>query len=268
MKNVALFGVPRSGTSWLGQIFNSSEYVAYRYQPIFAYSFPLTIGKDSNEEDINNFHLELLKTEDPFVCQKKNISGNKTPEFNKREMTHLVWKEIRHLEIMDHLIANSDTQIIGIVRHPCGVIKSWMRAPKEFDDSWDIMEEWRFAKKKNNTKHDYYGFEKWIEASEQMLNLYDKFPSRLTLVTYEDLLNATVVETKKLLEFCDLPFSNQVENFINESTSKSSDDPYDVYRNNKRSDEWKDVLPHALVKRIIRDKRVKNILKNLNCNVD
>lgn len=263
MKHIAIFGVPRSGTSWLGQIFNSSEYVAYRYQPIFAYSFPLNIREESKEEDIRKFHSELLKTEDPFVCQKKNISGNKTPEFNKKEITHLVWKEVRYLELMDNLIANSDTQIIGIVRHPCGVIKSWMKAPKEFEDSWKITEEWQFAKKKNTTEHDYYGFEKWIESSEKILSLRDEYSTRITLISYEDLLNDTIDESKRLFEFCNIPFSKQVENFINESTSKYSDDPYDVYRTKKRSDEWKEVLPNEIIERILNDERFISIQKRL-----
>lgn len=265
---VAIFGVPRSGTSWLGQIFNSSEHVAYRYQPIFSYSFPFSIGKDSSKEDIKKFHEELLETDDPFVCQKKNISGNKTPDFHKKEITHLVWKEVRYLETMETLLLNSDTKIIGIVRHPCGVLKSWMKAPKEFDVNWDIMEEWRFAKKKNTTKYDYYGFEKWVEATEMMLKLRDKFPSRLTLVSYEELSINTLNEAKRLLEFCDLSFSKQIKNFINESTSKSSDDPYDVYRNKKRVDEWREYLSQDVSDKILEDNRVINFLKRLNYNAD
>lgn len=263
MKHIAIFGVPRSGTSWLGQIFNSSEHVAYRYQPIFSYSFPFSIGKYSNKEDVKKFHKELLETDDPFVCQKKNISGNKTPDFHKKEITHLVWKEVRYLETMEILLSNSDTKIIGIVRHPCGVLKSWMKAPKEFDVNWDIMDEWRFAKKKNATEHDYYGFEKWIEATYIMLKLRDKFASRFIFVTYEDLLYNPFDKAKKLFEFCDLNYTNQVENFINESTTKSSDDPYDVYRNNKRSDEWKEVLPTDIFERILNDDRFIDIQERL-----
>lgn len=264
MRNVAIFGVPRSGTSWLGQIFNSSEHVAYRYQPIFSYSFPFSIDKDSNNEDIKKFQKALLETDDPFVCQKKNILGNKTPNFQKKEFTHLVWKEVRYLETMETLLTNSDTKIIGIVRHPCGVIKSWMRAPKEFDENWDIIEEWRYAEKKNNTKHDYYGFENWVKVTDMMLKLRSKFPSRLTLVTYEDLSKYTFNETKRLWKFCELSFSEQTRNFIYESTSKSTEDPYDVYRNKKTVDEWRKYLPQDLINKILKDKRVKKFIKILN----
>lgn len=267
MKHIAIFGVPRSGTSWLGQILNSSEHVAYRYQPIFSYSFPFTIGKDSSKEDIKKFHEELLETDDPFVCQKKNISGNKTPDFHKKEITHLVWKEVRYLETMETLLSNSGTKIICIVRHPCGVLKSWMKAPKEFNNDWDVTKEWRFAKKKNTTEHDYYGVEKWVEATDIMLKLRDKFPLRLTLVTYENLSIYTLNETERLLKFCELSFSEQTKNFIYESTSKSTDDPYDVYRNNKRVDEWRKDLSQDLIDKVLKDKRITNYIKILNLNV-
>lgn len=268
IKKIAIYGVPRSGTSWLGQIFNSSEHVAYRYQPIFSYSFPFSIDKYSNEKDIVKFYKELLVTEDPFVCQNKNISGNKTPKFNKVNITHLVWKEVRYLETMRNLLLNSDTKIVGIVREPCEVIKSWMKAPKEFDKKWDINEEWRYAEKKNITEHDFYGFEKWVEGTNMMLNLRNKFPHKFVILKYEDLLINTINVMEHLFEFCDLPFSNQTKNFIYESTSKSTNDPYDVYRNNKKVDEWKDYLPINVSDKIIKDKRVEKILTSINDNVN
>ena len=39
MTPVFAFGVPRSGTSWFGELFNSSPRVAYRFQPLFSYAF-------------------------------------------------------------------------------------------------------------------------------------------------------------------------------------------------------------------------------------
>ena len=36
-KVIAIFGMPRSGTSFLGQILDSSPSVAYRLEPIFSY---------------------------------------------------------------------------------------------------------------------------------------------------------------------------------------------------------------------------------------
>ena len=36
---ISIHGVPRSGTSWLGQILDSSPKVRYKFQPLFSYAF-------------------------------------------------------------------------------------------------------------------------------------------------------------------------------------------------------------------------------------
>ncbi|MEX0906261.1 MAG: sulfotransferase [Balneolaceae bacterium] len=264
MKNIAIFGVPRSGTSWLGQIFNSSPVVSYRYQPIFAYSFPENLSVKSSSKEIDNFHSELLKTSDDFVCQTRNISGNKTPKFKKEFITHLVWKEVRYLEVIENLINNSDTKIIGIVRHPCGVLKSWMNAPKEFETDWNILREWRLASKKNKNNYDYYGFEKWSEATDLFLKMKDKYPDQFSIVRYEDLLFDPRQVSKKLFDICELQFEQQTEEFIKQSTSRSSSDPYGVFRKDKKMDEWKVVLPTDIIESILEDNRFKRLSKYLN----
>ena len=106
MQNIAIFGAPRSGTSWLGQIFNSSPNVAYRYQPIFAYSFDGMLNEDCTFEEIRSFHHDLLRTKDPFVLQKQNISGRNTPRFKKAAIKFLVWKEVRYLEVIETYFKN------------------------------------------------------------------------------------------------------------------------------------------------------------------
>ena len=38
-KIILITGVARSGTSWIGQIIDSSPEVVYRFQPLFSYAF-------------------------------------------------------------------------------------------------------------------------------------------------------------------------------------------------------------------------------------
>lgn len=266
MKHVAIFGVPRSGTSWIGQIFNSSPHTAYRYQPIFSYSFEESIGAQSSKKEVQKFYEALLETEDDFVLQNKNISGNKTPSFSKAETSHLVWKEVRYLDIIENLIENSDTKVIGIVRHPCGVINSWHNAPKEFKKKWNILEEWQYAEKKNKTSHDFYGFEQWIEATELFLHLENQFPEQFAIQCYEKLAADPVVHTQKLFDFASLPFSEQTKSFINNSTSSSSTDPYDVFRKNKTGFEWINELDTVIINQIKNDERFIEIEKYFGWN--
>lgn len=266
MDNIAIFGVPRSGTSWLGQIFNSSPNVAYRYQPIFAYSFNGEISANSSAEDIDAFHNALLATDDEFVCQSTNLSGNQTPSFTKENITHLVWKEVRYLNIIPNLLQQSDTKVIGIVRHPCGVINSWQNAPKEFDEQWNIMDEWRYAEKKNSDNEDFYGYERWIEATKLLLNLARQFPDQCRIQCYEKLADDPLQQSRKLFDFAGLSLGGQTKSFLKNSTTSSSDDPYDVYRKNKTGFEWKSQLDPVIINEITNDNRFIEIEKHFGWN--
>ena len=57
---IAIHGAPRSGTSWLGQLFNSSPQVAYRYQPFFSYAFRGRIDTGSDVASLRGFFADLL----------------------------------------------------------------------------------------------------------------------------------------------------------------------------------------------------------------
>ncbi|TYP91721.1 Sulfotransferase domain-containing protein [Fodinibius salinus] len=266
MNNIAIFGVPRSGTSWLGQIFNSSPNVAYRYQPIFSYSFDEEISADSSSEDINTFHNALLATDDEFVCQSTNLSGNPTPSFKKENITHLVWKEVRYLNIIPTLLQQSDTKIIGIVRHPCGVINSWQNAPKEFDKQWNIKDEWRYANKKNSDIEDFYGYERWVKATKLMLDMAQQFPNQCCIQSYEKLVGNPIQQSRKVLEFAGLSLNEQTKSFLQNSTTSPSDDPYDVYRKNKTGFEWKSQLNPVIINEIANDDRFIEIEKHFEWN--
>lgn len=265
MQTIAIFGVPRSGTSWLGQIFNSSPSVAYRYQPIFAYSFFDNISENSTLKEINLFHERLLSTDDDFVCQKKNISDNNTPQFHKNEITHLVWKEVRYLNIIENLIKKSSTKVIGIIRHPCGVLKSWMKAPKEFDSEWEIEEEWQYASKKNSSNYEFFGYERWLKASRMFKELQVKYPAQFRTVVYESLLDDLLHQIQYLFDYANIAVTEQTRKFLKESTSKSlSDDPYSVYRCNKNGYEWRNMLPIDIINQVLRDRRFLNLAKHYN----
>ena len=64
---IAIFGAPRSGTTWLGQIFNSSVNTLYRYQPLFSYEFKNRLDENSSKHDINKFHSDLINSKSNFV---------------------------------------------------------------------------------------------------------------------------------------------------------------------------------------------------------
>lgn len=254
MRTVVIFAAPRSGTSWLGQLFNSSPAVAYRFQPLFSFAYKGRIGPDATREDIDAFHDELLQTNDEFVLQRRNISGAAGPAFRKGTTTHLVWKEVRYQHVIPALLRHPEVQVIGLVRHPCAVISSWLRAPREFDPAWDAREEWRLGAKKNRGRiEECFGFERWRSLTRSFLGLSKDCPDRFRLVRYEELNQDPEVVLAGLFAWCGLSVDEQTRSFIRQSRSMDDGDSYGVFRKGNDSERWRGELDAVIRQSIERE---------------
>jgi hypothetical protein len=69
---VTIAGVARSGTTWLGEILNSSPHVAYRFQPLFSYAFKDRVGVNSTREEYEAFLRELRRATTFFLLNLKS----------------------------------------------------------------------------------------------------------------------------------------------------------------------------------------------------
>jgi len=235
---VAIHGAPRSGTSWLGQLFNSSEHVAYRYQPIFSYAFKDRLTSSSNETQIEYFFDDLLQTEDDFVLQRGDASlPGYTLDFPKTNVTHLVYKEVRYHQLIGNLLdCFPRLRLVALIRDPRAVISSWLRAPREFEPSWRAIDEWRYAPGKNGGHpENWYGFERWKELAHLFLDLRKRHPSRVYIVRYEALAAAPIETLSRLFDLCGLPITSQVRNFVCETTKRDDNHPYGVFRSRTAS---------------------------------
>lgn len=250
-RTIFIFGPPRSGTSWLGQILNSSKHVNYCLQPLFSYAFKDALNTNSKRADIISFLGLLEKTEDSFVRGLDEITSG-YPQFSKNEFpSHLVIKHVRYHHLIDVLFDQvPEVKIIGIIRNPLATINSWLKTPREFNRDWDILEEWNIAEKKNqNRQEEYYGFQKWLEIA---LNFERHLRERLRnfkLVSYSDLIRNTNHQVEELFSFCELPMEKQTADFLN-STQSTSSDPYSVYRKRLIDDDWKKELDKTIVSEI------------------
>jgi hypothetical protein len=268
MKRIAIHSAPRSGSTWLGSIFDSHPNVAYRFQPLFSYGHKSQLNEESTKNDIDRFFNDILQTTDDFVLQKEAIEKKIVPHFRKDSPTHLVYKEVRYHNIIENLLEkDNEIKIIGLIRNPLAVINSWLRAPKEFKKElgWKESEEWRYAPKKNlNKSEEFNGFEKWKEVSHLFLNLNKKFPERFKLINYDELIINTQKTAEELFKFCNLNLSPQTIQFI--STSKTSDnkDAYSVYKTKTSDTGWKKTLPEYISKEILNDTDFKRLNKIFN----
>lgn len=259
MKNnkIAIHGVPRSGTTWLGEIFNSSPNVKYLYQPLFSYAHKAYLNENSTVEQINDFFNRLRFCTDSFTNQLDTRKDSKLPNFEKSQLNHIVYKEVRYHNIIEHLLnTDPELQVCLIIRNPLAVISSWLKAPREFrgDLGWKIDEEWRAAAKKNlGLAEEYHGYYKWKEAAFLFIKLKKMFSDRVYLLKYSDLVRDTEVSVSQLFDFFHIKLYEQTLGFIENSKNKSNEDAYSVYRTKSSDDNWKSGLPGEIINEVVDD---------------
>lgn len=255
LKNIAILGVPRSGTSWLAHIFNSHPNVVLRFQPLFSYGHKGALTNVSSEKQILRFFQDIRYSKDPFALMESDAQKS-YPTFDKSDSpTHLAFKETRYLNVMENMLEKCDSvKAIGIVRNPLAVLSSWVSAPREYHHDWNLDSEWRDAPSKNQGKEEeYFGYNKWKEFAEACIRLQQNFPQRFRSVKYEDLLESPHKVTSEIFSFCNLEVDPQVKAFIADSRSRHDADPYSVFRSTTSNDRWKTTLPANIIEAIESD---------------
>ncbi|MAC94169.1 MAG: hypothetical protein CMC96_01575 [Flavobacteriales bacterium] len=257
MKLIAIHSMPRSGSTWLGSIIDSSPVVSYKMQPLFSYRLKGFLSDKSTERKIKLFKSKLLEIEDDFMDQIEKKNRGIIPNFKKKDVKYIAYKETRYHYILDNLLGKDEnTFLVGLIRNPLAHLNSWMMAPKEFrkELGWRFEEEWRYANKKNeNKREEYYGYEKWKEVAYLFHNLELKYPNQVYLINYLDFMLNTIKSTEKLFAYLNLPLDKQTLDFIESSKSKNVDDPYGVYRYKIKDDDWKRNLPKHIVDYVYND---------------
>lgn len=252
---VSIQSSPRSGSSWLGQIFKSSPKVEFRFQPLFSYAFKDRVDPDSSREMILDFFADILETNDPFVLQA-DAYHVEYPDLGVRgEVTHLVMKEVRYNHVVRRMIEQlPELKVVGLVRHPCAVLDSWIHAPREFKPDWSIEEEWRSGAKKNQGRpEESFGFDKWKEVAQLFLDLERERPDQIKVVRYADLNADPENVVRDLFGFCGLPYGSETEAFIRASRSKEGTDANSVYRKVRPDTAWKGRLPEEIAAAVIHE---------------
>lgn len=255
VKRIAIHGVPRSGTTWLGEIFNSSRNTRYCYQPLFSYAFKGYLTPHSSKEDVSSFFDRLLDTDDDFICQAENRARGILPRFEKnRGVSHVIYKEVRYLNILPRLMqVDEEVRLVCLIRNPLAVLASWFEAPREFDPQWDRGEEWFYAERKNcGRPEEFYGFDRWMEATRIFLSLKRAYPDRVCVIRYSDLLSKPEETVRNLFAFAELDVDDQVEAFLESSRNTDVNDAYSVFRTNASDEKWKNVLSPDIVESVRR----------------
>lgn len=268
MKRIAIHSVPRSGSTWLGEIFNSHPSVNYNYQPLFSYAFKGYLTPHSELNDIVSFYEKIAQSDDEFINQSEARNGNKLPIFKKEHKYNtVVYKEVRYHNIIRNLLLKDEQIIIiGLIRNPIATIHSWLKAPREFrkDLGWDENLEWRFAPKKNmNKPEEYNGFEKWKETTFLFEKLQTEFPERFKIIVYNNLLKNTISEVKEMFNFCGLPMHKNTLQFLESSMSHNNINSYSVFKVKKDDKKWVDNLSPDIIESITKELKGSSLEKYL-----
>src|SRR5690606_6681662 len=118
MRTVGLFGVARSGTSWLGQIFNSSPDVIFRFQPLFAFEFKGRVDEESSQAEYEKLFADMAAADTPFLTQKDKQESGAYPRFPKAaNPATLVFKEARYQSVLEPMLRRvPGLKGLGLVR--------------------------------------------------------------------------------------------------------------------------------------------------------
>ncbi|MDA3779547.1 MAG: sulfotransferase domain-containing protein [Bacteroidales bacterium] len=251
---ISIHGVPRSGTSWLGQLIDSNPDVRYKFQPLFSNTFKNQINHQSPLQNIKDFFSDIYNTQDDFIDRTIQKNSGVHYDFRTKATTPsiLATKHVRFHYLIPRFLELDNFKIIGIVRNPCGVLNSWRKAPKEFREvDGNFVEEWYYATKRNMFKPDeFFGFNKWKELTKYFLEMEKLFPQRVRIIRYEDLTENTIKEVKNLYDFIGIPVHKQTLEFINQSKSIINNDTYSIFKGNKDVNEWKNELNKVIIDKI------------------
>jgi len=252
---IVIIGMPRSGTSWLGQIFDSSPNVAFRTEPIFSYAFKNIVDESSGREDYKKFFDGIYSSQDDFLLQKDKRTAGTYPTFQKRgNPEFLAFKTTRFHHLMDDMLRYfGNLKMIGIVRHPCGAINSWLNTPREFPASADPMKEWRSGSCRKSAKEEYWGFNDWKDVTLLHIGLGKKYPGQFKIIKYEDLVKNTFEVAEKIFSFTGVKFEEQTARFIQECHSRHDSDSYSVFKNKDVAYSWEKDLPEQIQKEIMEE---------------
>lgn len=185
-KMILLFGMPRSGTTWIGKLFDSHPQTFYLHEPDSVqadYQLPLLLAAD----DVSKWQPKLSSLINQWLQVKNEKVIASRPFFPKNYMNNvqwrlfqlsayagkalsrlgvksfihpirwhqavpnpiIVWKSIESLGRIGAIATSSEAMAIQLIRHPCGNIASTFKGESagQFDGSVTIAEDWDLYQK-------------------------------------------------------------------------------------------------------------------------
>lgn len=303
---ILAFGMPRSGTTWIGKILDSHPSTVYRHEPDSwrrLDGIPLFPSLSRSEEygtEVRSFVDELLAIRADRVCGKRPLFPKRyaarlgVAKFSARSLLYkaasrvrlrvrpplppqpqagsayrLVWKSIESLGRTGVILdAVPDARFVHIVRHPCGYVASVLRgeAERRFGHNEAASDFNLYAMACATPQAQKHGLSesllrsldpaerlawRWVIYNEKAAEESQSRANAMALY-YEECCARPMAMAQSLLQFCELPWHEQTEKFIRDSTSDSKRDYYSVFKNPLQSAwRWRDQLEPPVVDKVL-----------------
>lgn len=264
VSRILLFAYFRSGSTFLGDLLQQNWKSFYTFEPLHFMSDGVRIEDDRVKEahhliekifrcdfeDLKYYVEWVKKTRNQFlfkwnkflwgICRFRIYSCFDTNFIQqtclraKVQIMKVARLQMRHLETLLPKINDLNVRIVYLVRDPRGTLKSrqnmmWCSKKSNCSDISSLCSEMRQD----------------LNSFKQFKKIY---PSRFTLVKYEDLSTDPNTYAKQLLDQFSIPYSASVKRFLKVHTNSRSSDyskrnPYTTIRNSKSvAYEWMQTL--------------------------
>lgn len=268
MRIVWISGMPRSGTTWLSQIFASSPEVRLKFCPLFSYEFKNKLDETSTEDDWHQLFFDTYNTSSEYLDQEYLRKKGLIPLFKMKDAypTNLVIKSTRFHNLVPKILAlHNSIKFVHIVRDPRASIHSWLTNPYEFPKGADPMAFWRSGACRKTGTGEFWGFADWKLVNTQAMALTAKYPDRFLIVQYEDLVADPEHWTQKMFDFCSLTYHHQTKGFLTASRSKHVENKRSVFKKSASGQSWRVRLDHRIAEAClqeVRNTQLERFLRN------